>query len=551
MGGSDERLVGWGCEDSTIGARAIALGNFIVPVYSAASGHVSHPRRTPGEHGEFASNVATAARILDEPFETRDAPLDAYRARATEVIELKPSGRGRKSDARRGVSPPRSAEDHSETGLCHYQVGNFQLASECYAEAARIRADVTWYHLGRAKSLRELGHVDESFAAFDDALRVDGSNCWAHYELGITRARCGDYAGAGQSMRRARELAPTAFDFGWALDTSSTEHKRRGNHHAGQSLHTVAIQDFDLALVADETNCWAHFDRAISMRALDRHHEALAGLARTDALLHPADGNRTWVHAALGRTSMDVGRVNEAKIQLERALELWPANTAAAADLRALHAAGAQRYQLDGSHPVVDAAREIEGWLSDGEGELLAAVTRAATCRVEGPPAAIVEVGSYCGKSTVVIGAALKALRSPVRFYAIDPHQGYDFGRHPDTFEIFTENIRRANVDDRVDVIRARSTDVKSPQPIALLYVDGLHDYASVLADFRHFASDLLPGALVAFHDYFDLCPGVKQCVNELMRNGQCEFVTQRDSLIVCRIPHLENGSVGSHPGDY
>jgi hypothetical protein len=92
---------------------------------------------------------------------------------------------------------------------------------------------------------------------------------------------------------------------------------------------------------------------------------------------------------------------------------------------------------------------------------------------------------------------------------------------------------------------------VKSPQPIALLYVDGLHDYASVLADFRHFASDLLPGALVAFHDYFDLCPGVKQCVNELMRNGQCEFVTQRDSLIVCRIPHLENGSVGSHPGDY
>ena len=51
----------------------------------------------------------------------------------------------------------------------------------------------------------------------------------------------------------------------------------------------------------------------------------------------------------------------------------------------------------------------------------------------------------------------------------------------------------------------------------------------------RHFAPHVVPGGLIAFHDYFEHCPGVKQCVDELLLEGACEFVTHRDRLIVCR----------------
>jgi tetratricopeptide (TPR) repeat protein/GT2 family glycosyltransferase len=543
MGGSDERLVGWGCEDSTIGAGAIGLGHFIVPVYSAASGHVSHAPRTTSQGGEFAMNVATAAQILDEPFAVRDAPLEAFRARALEVVVCKPSGRPPRVRAtrRRYLSAPKTADDYAEVGRAHYALGEYESALDCYAAAIRLASSVTWHHLGRAKCLRELGSVGESVDAFAASLRAAPSNAWAHLELGLTRAACGEHDAARAHVEEARSLAPGAFDVGWVLDTTSEQHKARGNHHARQHLHRLAIADFDLALIVDRSNCWAHFDRATSLAALGRHREALDGFRRTDALLHAADGNRTWVHAALGRACLESGLLAEAKTQLERALELWPANDVAASDLSRLHDAGARQHGLQCHLPIVEAARGIEGWLTDAEADLLIAVTRRAASRVPtGTSAALVEIGSYCGKSTVVLGSTLKALGRPeLKLYAIDPHRDYHFGRHADTLDILVDNVRRAGVEPHVTVIRACSTAVVSPEPIAVLFIDGLHDYEHVLADFRHFAPHLLPEGFVAFHDYFEWCPGVRRSVNELLQAGTCEFVTQRDRMIICRVaPH-------------
>ena len=74
--------------------------------------------------------------------------------------------------------------------------------------------------------------------------------------------------------------------------------------------------------------------------------------------------------------------------------------------------------------PILARMRAIEGWLDEEEADLLiAAVLRA----VSAPQAAraIVEVGSYCGRSTVVLGSVLQSLRLPdARVYAIDPHDG-------------------------------------------------------------------------------------------------------------------------------
>jgi GT2 family glycosyltransferase len=88
MGGSEERLRGWGCEDSLIGARSTALGNAIVPVYGAASAHVAHARRDRSESDEFARNIRTATAILDEPFAPPGGDAIAgFGARALEHLE--------------------------------------------------------------------------------------------------------------------------------------------------------------------------------------------------------------------------------------------------------------------------------------------------------------------------------------------------------------------------------------------------------------------------------------------------------------------------------
>ena len=70
-------------------------------------------------------------------------------------------------------------------------------------------------------------------------------------------------------------------------------------------------------------------------------------------------------------------------------------------------------------------------------------------------------------------------------------------------------------------------------RPIAFLFIDGLHNYPNVSRDFYHFERCVLPGGLIAFHDYSDYYPGVKCFVDELAASGQYRKLGQARSMIV------------------
>jgi predicted O-methyltransferase YrrM len=192
--------------------------------------------------------------------------------------------------------------------------------------------------------------------------------------------------------------------------------------------------------------------------------------------------------------------------------------------------------------PILQRMKRIEGWLDDAEADLLiAAVTRAVA--VDPEANSVVEIGSYCGRSTVVLGSALNALGLPAEFkiYAIDPLDGVvgalDQGiKHTGpTLEKFRRNIAEAALAERVETVTKRSFEVAWDRPICFLFVDGLHDYANVARDFHHFERWIALGGYVAFHDYADYYPGVKTFVNELLALGHYEKVHQATSMIVLR----------------
>src|SRR5262249_36709919 len=72
--------------------------------------------------------------------------------------------------------------------------------------------------------------------------------------------------------------------------------------------------------------------------------------------------------------------------------------------------------------PILKEIRSIEGWLSDSEADLLMAAAARAMRGTEVHP--IVEIGSYCGKSTVALGRVALSLKRKARICAIDPHEG-------------------------------------------------------------------------------------------------------------------------------
>ena len=203
----------------------------------------------------------------------------------------------------------------------------------------------------------------------------------------------------------------------------------------------------------------------------------------------------------------------------------------------------APRTPLLATLPILKRMRSVEGWLEDDEADLLIAATSEA-CRTLPDVKAVVEVGSYCGRSTVVLGSVVQAFDPEGAVYAVDPHEGevgaagLDAHRTSPTFCTFQRTIARAGLEDVVHPIRQRSFDVAWDAPIRLLLIDGLHDYENVARDLRHFESHLAPGAFVAFHDYADYYPGVQRFVDEIVAGGGYRWLGRARSLaVVQRIP--------------
>lgn len=188
--------------------------------------------------------------------------------------------------------------------------------------------------------------------------------------------------------------------------------------------------------------------------------------------------------------------------------------------------------------PILKVMNKVKGWLQEEEADLLIAATRKTLACLQ-KPHSIVEVGSYLGRSTVVLGSVMRAACTDGKVYAIDPHEGklgaIDEGLQlvPPTLEEFKRNIESAGLASIVEIIRSHSTDVIWDKPISLLFIDGLHDYPSVARDFWHFVKWIRPGGLIAFHDYADYYPGVKAFVNELLNNDGYKLLNRAKSLVV------------------
>ncbi|MFD1875733.1 glycosyltransferase [Hymenobacter bucti] len=182
--------------------------------------------------------------------------------------------------------------------------------------------------------------------------------------------------------------------------------------------------------------------------------------------------------------------------------------------------------------------KTMEGWLSDEEADLLLAIT-LKVCQGASAPPVVVEVGSYHGKSTVLIGSVIKAFCPQARLIAIDLHDGklgaadQELQVLPPSLIPFKMNLVKAGVADVVQVIQKRADEVPWQTPIALLFIDGLHDYPNVARDFWHFADYLQPNAYVAFHDYADYYPGVQGFVRELIASKAYRKIQVAETLVV------------------
>ena len=162
---------------------------------------------------------------------------------------------------------------------------------------------------------------------------------------------------------------------------------------------------------------------------------------------------------------------------------------------------------------VEEITRAVDGWLGPMEGRLLYELAAAAD-----PAGCIVEIGSWQGKSTIWLAAGARAGRG-ASVVAIDPHSGTSLRAAGETTApALRRNLAKAGLTDQVDVRVTTSEEAASgwTHPVALLWIDGDHEYESALRDLELWEPHLLPGAAVALHDTF-VWPGPERVVRERM----------------------------------
>ena len=160
------------------------------------------------------------------------------------------------------------------------------------------------------------------------------------------------------------------------------------------------------------------------------------------------------------------------------------------------------------------AIETVKGFLDADEGAALYAAA-LETARL-GP---CLEIGSYCGKSTVYLGQACK--NSGAILYAIDHHRGseeHQLGEEyhdpqlydgqfekMDSFREFRHTLARAQLEDVVVPIVAPSALAARhwATPLGMVFIDGGHSMAAALTDYRCWAPHVVRGGLLAIHDVF------------------------------------------------
>lgn len=172
--------------------------------------------------------------------------------------------------------------------------------------------------------------------------------------------------------------------------------------------------------------------------------------------------------------------------------------------------------------------RNILGWLTFNE----AVALQMCTWHCSGLPGDIVEIGSYCGKSTVAIADALKQGCSGM-LHSIDPHSNNVENYGVDSWQQLQDNIVKFKVEEFVQLHKSYSFNFDWQGDIKMLFIDGCHEYESVKRDFQLYEKFVVKHGSIAFHDSYE--EGPQQVIDEAMQTQQYMKLLIADSLTVLK----------------
>ena len=185
---------------------------------------------------------------------------------------------------------------------------------------------------------------------------------------------------------------------------------------------------------------------------------------------------------------------------------------------------------------------QIKGFLSDEEGRCLFESVLAASAN-----APVLEIGSYCGRSTAFLAAAAKQKNTLV--YALDHHRGSEEHQPGhgycdlalvneagefDTLPTFRQTLKALDIQQVVCPLLFEST-LLAPHwdtPLSLIFIDGGHSFDQAFNDLNLWSKKLTESGRILMHDIYPEGSGEgqapRQALERFLKEGMGQWQTRK-----------------------
>lgn len=210
---------------------------------------------------------------------------------------------------------------------------------------------------------------------------------------------------------------------------------------------------------------------------------------------------------------------------------------------------------------LLEHALAAKGFMPLDEGDLLHRWARAV-----GESGPLLEIGSYCGKSAVYLGAAAQGTGSVL--FSVDHHHGSEENQagwehhdadlvdlrtgRMDTLPFFRRTVEDAGLEEHVVAVVGHSRIVARHwrTPLALVFIDGGHAEIHAQNDYAGWAPWVQPGGVLVIHDVFRYPEdGGQAPFHVYLRALESGEFTEVDALGSMRVLRRTSGQAGTLHG--
>jgi glycosyltransferase involved in cell wall biosynthesis len=250
VGGYDERLVGWGCTDGYLAAKAIGAGQYIVPLYPASGLHIRHPVRLGNkqiQQKQYEVNRKLFFKFIENTkVDNHPNWLAHAKDRIIESFMHTPTKKPLKLKA--------DSSHFSKLKSLLHKIDNWLAIGE-YSQVLAVLEQESVKNkkpliLRLGKALVGRGQYKEAITVLSEI----SNGPEAAIELVIALAADGQFRYAKKILNKLAQTHPKTPALSYWFKTSATKHIRQGEKFLDEGFYDLASRCFDAALIIEPQN---------------------------------------------------------------------------------------------------------------------------------------------------------------------------------------------------------------------------------------------------------------------------------------------------------